>query len=502
MSPTNISIIVAFNKSMGIGAKGAIPWNIPEDRAHFKELTMGSTVVMGAKTFKSMDSAPLIGRFNIVVSSTLRNEALHNELVLARNLVTVDEFLMTTENPVFIIGGSRIYSHYLGIASTIYATIVEKDFTELDTFFPVFGEKYVIHECGPRAFSETEGCFYRFVTYKLIADKDKDKTANESGYLELMRSILTHGSPRPDRTGVGTMSLFGKQLRFDLSNNRVPFITTRQLAWKSVIRELLWFLRGSSDSNELEKEGVNIWKGNTSRAFLDARGLSHYREGETGPLYGHALRRYGGSYESGSGLVSNSSNSSWLPVGFCLSQKTNSKTKIVQGFDQLEALIHGIRNDPFSRRHIMTTYNPGVVDQCVLAPCHGIAIQFYVEEVAGDETTFDLSCHVYCRSSDCFLGLPFNIASYAVLTGLVAKKCSSAKMTFRSKELVISMGDSHIYSNHVVQTWTQLGRNCFPCPMLFVSDAVSDKDWADITIDDFELAGYLCNPAIKAEMAI
>jgi thymidylate synthase len=177
-----------------------------------------------------------------------------------------------------------------------------------------------------------------------------------------------------------------------------------------------------------------------------------------------------------------------------------------QGYDQLEALVAGIRKDPFSRRHLMTTFNPAVVDKCVLAPCHGIAIQFYVEEVswysAPGDTVFDLSCHVYCRSSDSFLGLPFNIASYAVLTALIAKKCGFGNTSFRPKELIVSTGDTHIYSNHVTQAWTQVGRSIFPSPLLFVSDAVASKDWSEITIDDFDVAGYLCHPAIKAEMAI
>jgi thymidylate synthase len=150
----------------------------------------------------------------------------------------------------------------------------------------------------------------------------------------------------------------------------------------------------------------------------------------------------------------------------------------------------------------MTTFNPAVVDECVLAPCHGIAIQFYVSEIQDEPSTFDLSCHVYCRSSDTFLGLPFNIASYAILVYLVAKKCSNANKVFRPKDLVISTGDTHIYLNHVAQAWTQVGRAPLPAPQLIVHDSVRTKDWSGITADDFELVGYLSHAAIKADMAV
>lgn len=295
--------------------------------------------------------------------------------------------------------------------------------------------------------------------------------SHEKEYLNLLTDILTNGKERPDRTGVGTVGLFGRQLRFDLTSS-IPLLTTKKMAWKSVVKELLWFLSGDTNSKTLEKQNVNIWKGNTSRDFLDKRRLYKYAEGDVGPLYPFSFRHYGADYEG---------------AGKDYSQK---------GYDQWSHLLHGLRHDPFSRRHLMTTFNPAVVPQCVLPPCHGIAIQFYVERPEANDP-YDLKCHVYCRSSDTFLGLPFNIASYAILTYIVAKLCD-----MKPCELIISTGDTHIYKNHIDQVKEQLKRTALPPPKLMVKDTIKDKDITEVSLSDFELIGYFSHPPIKADMAI
>lgn len=427
-------------------------------------LIYGNTVIMDYETFESFGSRPVMGCFNIVLvpSAHSADSDVHN-LIFIKNICEID--VLDQNEDIFILGGYQLYAYYMMHAATIYATIIEKERDDGGESFPCrYFHQFIIAEASDRIWNTTHNCFSRYIRYAAAANADADAAnaavAEEQEYLKLINTILVHGSARPDRTGIGTMSLFGEHLQFDIRNH-VPFITTKTLAWRAVIHELLWFLRGSSDSKELESAGVNIWKGNTSRAFLDSRGLFDYHEGETGPLYGHALRHYGAPYGSKA------------------------------GYDQLESLVASIKNDPFSRRHVLTTYNPEVVDQCVLAPCHGIAIQFYVEDNLG------LSCQVYCRSSDVFLGLPFNIASYAVLTYLVAKKTG-----YQPKSLKMTLGDAHIYANHVTQSWTQVGRDPLPFPKLKVCDSVVEKDWEKITIDDFELIGYISHPAIKAEMAI
>jgi thymidylate synthase len=283
-------------------------------------------------------------------------------------------------------------------------------------------------------------------------------------YHALLASLLEKEDHlRPDRTGTGTLSIFGGMLKFDLRNGIVPFVTTKTLFYKSVILELLSFLRGETDSKKI---GSKIWDANTTREFLDSRGLIHYDVGDMGPMYGHSFRNFGAQYEG-------------------CGQKT-----VQIGFDQIEHLIDGIRKDPYSRRHVITTFDPSVVDQCVLMPCHGIAIQFYVEGT-------ELSCSVYCRSSDAFLGLPFNIASYAVLTYIVATKCDLVP-----GDLIVYLGDAHIYRNHVDAVKEQLSRTILPYPTLTVNPGLKDKAWEDITLDDFKVTGYVSHPTIKAPMAV
>lgn len=461
-----MKLITAFtNRSFGIGNNNNMPWSIPEDMRRFSNITSGNTIVMGRKTWESIGSKPLKDRFNIVVSSCTSTEDYNQNVVFVNEstLNYIDSVI--SYGDIYIIGGAQLYKKYVGDVDEIYATVIEQDYA-CDTFFPTEKlHEYHINYVSPQLYSTSENCNYRFINYK---KNTFGKKHEEFQYLDILKEILYSGEARPDRTGVGTLSVFGKQMKFDISKS-VPLITTKQLAWKTVIKELLWFLRGSSDSTVLEEQGVTIWKGNTSREFLDARGLNEYCEGDTGPLYSHSFRHFGAEYKG------------------C---KESYKG---QGVDQIKNLIDGLKNDPYSRRHVLTTYDPENVDKCVLMPCHGIAIQFYVN---GEDADL-LSCHVYCRSSDSFLGLPFNIASYAVLTYVIAKLCN-----MKPNKLVISTGDTHIYSNHVEQVRAQLSRNPIPFPILTVSDSICNKNIEDITIKDFTLDGYVSYGNIKAPMAV
>lgn len=453
------SIVVAFtHKSFGIGKNGSIPWNIREDRGHFAKLTKGHVVIMGRNTFESIGNQPLSERFNIVVTSKKYEDFVYHNLFFCNDIENAKHF---KSEEVFYIGGTSVYQYALDHVDTIYATVIEKEY-DCDVFFPTKGlEKFEICEYSPRQFSEKEQCYYRFIVYKR---SKQGVVPQEQSYINLLRDIIDNGEERPDRTGVGTKAVFARQLRFDLSNNSMPVLTTKQLAWKTVLKELLWFLKGDCDSKTLEKQGVKIWTGNTSREFLDKRGLTHYKEGDMGPLYSHSIRHFGARYEG------------------CDKDYTG------RGFDQLAHIINELKTDPYSRRHLMTTFNPSVVHECVLMPCHGIAIQFYVS------TNKKLSCHVYCRSSDVFLGLSFNIASYAFLTHIIAKKTG-----LESHELVISTGDTHLYANHIEQAKEQIQRNILPSPVLNI---LRDREFEEMDIDDFELVGYLHNKPIVAPMAV
>lgn len=282
----------------------------------------------------------------------------------------------------------------------------------------------------------------------------------ELPYINLLTKLVSHQDRlRPDRTGTGTVSLFGHQLRFNISKH-VPLITSKRVNPTSVIEELLFFLRGDTSSKVLEAKGVNIWKANTTREFLDGRGLFDYQEGDMGPMYGYQWRHFG------------------------------------QAVDQLAQVEDMLRHDPYSRRILMTTYNPVDLPRMVLPPCHGIVVQFYVSDdpIGGPRR---LSCHMYQRSVDVGLGLVWNIFSYTVLTHILAKRASMVP-----HELIISTGDTHLYSNHLVPCQEQLQRPLRPAPVLMVSDAVATKQWDELCASDFVLCGYYPHKYLKMEMAV
>jgi thymidylate synthase len=287
--------------------------------------------------------------------------------------------------------------------------------------------------------------------------------------LELLNKIITNGKLREDRTGTGTISIFGHQMRFDISET-IPVLTTKFVPWKSCIKELLWFLKGQTDVTLLQKEGVRIWDGNSSREFLDNRGLHHLPEGDIGAGYGFNWRHFGASYKT------------------CKDDYTN------QGFDQVEFILNELRTNPCSRRLYMTAWDPSKLDQMALPPCH-LSAQFYVD--FDEDGTKHLSCQMYQRSVDTFLGCPWNIMSYAVLTHVFAKMCG-----MKPKELIMCLGDTHIYKNHIDQVKEQLNRTPYPFPKLVLNDIVAFKKVNELEMNDFELLDYKYHPSIKAVMAV
>jgi thymidylate synthase len=261
-------------------------------------------------------------------------------------------------------------------------------------------------------------------------------------YLELLKDILETGTPKTDRTGTGTLSVFGRQLRFDLSTG-FPLVTTKRLHLRSIIYELLWFLKGDTNIKFLKDNGVSIWD-----EWAD-------ENGDLGPVYGSQWRNW---------------------------PAPNGKS-----IDQIALVVDQIKKKPDSRRHIVTAWNPSEVDDMALPPCHAL-FQFYVADQK-------LSCQLYQRSCDTFLGLPFNIASYALLTCMVAQQCGLAP-----GEFVWTGGDVHIYSNHVEQSRLQLSRDPFPAPKLVIKRKPATL--FDYEFDDFEIVGYQYHPSIKAPIAV
>ncbi len=300
-------------------------------------------------------------------------------------------------------------------------------------------------------------------------------------YHELLQDILDNGEDKDDRTGVGTLSVFGRQLRFDLRSG-FPAITTKKLAWKAVCGELLWFIEGTGDERRLAeithgtKEGtVTIWTPNALAPYWKPK--AQY-EGDLGRVYGVQWRHWRTpvyhkqeTFKDDFGNVFN-----------------REGTLHVKETDQLKNLIEGLKTDPFSRRHILSAWNPGELEQMALPPCHVMA-QFNVSKYN------ELSCHMYQRSVDVFLGLPFNIASYALLTHLIAQVCG-----FTVKELIISTGDTHIYKNHIDQVKEQLSRRAFGMPALALNPDITDI--TKFTMNDIQLVGYESHGQLKATMAV
>lgn len=290
----------------------------------------------------------------------------------------------------------------------------------------------------------------------------------ELNYLQLLRKIINEGSKREDRTGVGTLSLFGTQLRFSLEDNKIPMLTTKKMFTKGIIEELLFFLRGETDTKLLEEKGVNIWKGNTSREFLNKRGLLHLPEGSMGKGYGFQWRKFNSDVKL--------YNEYYVPSD--------------PGVDQLAQVIDTLRKDPSDRRMIITAWNPSQLDDMALPPCH-MMIQFFVDDNK-------LSAQFYQRSVDSFLGLPFNILSYAIFTRIIAKTVG-----MQTKELIFVGGDTHIYLNHLDQVKLQLERTPFEFPTMTINKSLSSvKDIENLQFSDFEISNYQSYSSIKADMAI
>lgn len=270
-------------------------------------------------------------------------------------------------------------------------------------------------------------------------------------YHDLLKYVLENGSERKDRTGVGTIGLFGQQMRFKMKDG-FPAVTTKKLAFKTLTAELLWFLSGSSDNNKLQEMGCHIWDANANADYWKPKAKF---EGDLGRVYGVQWRTW---------------------------QKSDGST-----VDQIKEVIEKIKNNPYDRRLVVSAWNVGELDQMALPPCH-MFFQFFVSDGK-------LSLQMYQRSADMFLGVPFNIASYSLLLHMVAQVTG-----LDADEFVHVLGDTHIYSNHVEQVKEQLSRKEYPLPKLWLNPKIKDID--KFTMDDIKLVDYQSHPSIKAEMAV
>lgn len=465
-----VIMIVAYSSgSRGIGKDGRIPWgSISKDKERFVERTVGRTVIMGSRTFFSLPARfrPLPKRGNVVITRTpsdprfdpYRKDTLICDLPTALRLAD-----STPPSDLVVIGGEQIYREFLPLCTEVWATVVYSK-SECDTFFPLLSDEFNIEEVGALCTSE-EGVGFRFV--RISRETPSRAAPADKEYLRLARRVLdrSEGKVRPDRTGTGTHSIFGEQIRFDISKC-APLLTTKRVPWRSCIEELLWFMKGQTDANLLKEKGVNIWNGNSTREFLDRVGLSRLEAGDCGANYSFQWRFSGQKYTD--------CHERYLPY---------------TRYDQLNNVLTMLRTTPHSRRIFMSAWNPLDLENTVLPPCH-VSAQFYVDRGI-------LSCHVYQRSCDVFLGLPWNIFSYSALTHVLAKMADLVP-----GELVMSFGDVHIYTDHVQQIKEQMARAPICPPVMRMRDSVREKAFEALSLEDFELIEYNAHPSIRGTMSV
>lgn len=509
-----INLILNRDENNIIGVDNELPYQIKEDFKWFQKHTLHNIVVMGYNTWKSLPKRPLKNRYNIVISNNHLHElrskhpqphkifqsfqdfinSIPNNIgpfddhsrMMKKYCCHIDpqdkkypgftnEELKLKDNPdVFIIGGSQLYEQAMSsnLIDTIYETKCNSGVlfdSKSDIIYSNFKIDPTIYEKTYFKKMNTDASIYyktntpRFninIDYSFnIYHKQINVNKDEMEYLKLLNNIYNNGSRRKTRNAE-VISSFSEKMTFDLRNG-FPLLTSKKIGWKTVLRELLWFIEGSTDNKKLQEKKVHIWDGNSSKKYLETRRLD-YEEGDLGPIYGYQWRNFGGEYRGISG--------------------ENGR-----GFDQIKYMIDLIQNDPSSRRIIMSAWNPPDLCKMALPPCH-ILFQIYVD---GDF----IDGQLYQRSGDMFLGVPFNIASYSFFLHIIGK---ITKKTPRY--LYHILGDAHIYSQHYDAIETQLTNPTFPFPTLTISDELTDIDTIDETY--FTVENYKHCDAIKAPMVV
>jgi dihydrofolate reductase/thymidylate synthase len=500
---------------LGIGNAGALPWPaLAPDLARFRALSTAveagagpAVVLMGRRTWDSLPvrRRPLAGRLNIVLTSA--GDPLPTDLPPGDGPVMVtapgglDALLdgMAAWSPrprmVTVMGGARLFTEVIASPhrfQAVHVTYVDCTCvdgvppcdTAVDDAFVGPGSAWSVWSSArPRRVSPDLG--YTFVSYvpklAVLGEQgvmtDPETRHPEHQYLDLVRAVLAEGEARADRTGTGVLCLFSPPaMRFDLRHGAFPLLTTKRVFWRGVVEELLWFLRGSTDARELAARGVHIWDANASRSALDAAGLPDREEGDLGPVYGHSFRHFGAPYFT------------------CRTDYSG------QGVDQVADVLRLLRTEPTSRRIALGAWNPAAQADMALPPCH-VFCQFHVGGGGDPVECRELSCHLYQRSGDVGLGVPFNIASYALLTRLLAHACG-----MRAGDFFHTIGDAHVYANHVVAMRAQLANAPRAFPRLDVTfDAAAlelPRDLDALRAEHFRIVDYRPHPSIPMPMAV
>ena len=485
----NINIIVATDNKLGIGKDNTIPWNIPADLKYFKEITTEgdrtNIVIMGRKTWESIPSSyrPLSNRINIVLSSQKLDLSAFKDTLCFDSLTSAigwanNNYFDRKFGKIYIIGGAQVYEEAVNNfnINNVYQTKVYGDFG-CDKFFMTKdnfkdGKFNDLNLKSVSKFQEHEGIHFRYFVYSnhysindpLNWSMRKD---GEWQYLKILRKVLDEGIERDDRTGTGTIALFGERQEYDLTDT-FPLLTTKRMFTRAIFEELMLYLRGQTDNKILVEKNIHIWDGNTTREFLDSRGLTEYPVGDMGETYGFNFRHFGGEY-------------------------VNCETKYEEGngFDQVKNVIHLIKNDPCSRRIIISLWNPKTNHRAALPSCL-CWYQFFV-----DTKRNLLNVQIYLRSSDFFLANNWNVCTGSFLVHML---CNLPEINLTPGKIVCITGDTHVYKNHINAAETNLLRKPKPFPKLVVKtqrENIEDFQW-----EDFELVGYEPYPNIKAEMSV
>ena len=480
-----IWFILAHSYSQGISKSGKIPWICKKDMSFMKSITtvpgLKNGLLMGRKTFESIGRI-LPNRENIIVTNQKLDSSAHIVDSISEGLEKGRELGLDI---LWIFGGATIYDAFLEdstlnqlIDGFIITTTPERP---CDTFiqtniYKFIEERQYTRFYDPRVLERVADGVYELSIYSRLPNlreewdpilQSLEGNSIDKSYLELVKRILSQGNRRDTRNGA-TISKFGENISFDLAEG-FPLLTTKKVFFNGVIRELLWFIKGDTDARNLEANNVTIWSGNTSKEFLEKNGLP-YEEGIGGPIYGYQWRNFGQeyAYKDKNGQL-----------------QTTPGVKF--GVDQLQYIIDELRTNPMSRRLFMSSWNPNQLSQMCLPPCH-ISYQFYVENGR-------LSCMMVQRSADVFLGLPFNIASVALLVHLVANI-----VRFAPGKIHISIGDAHIYEDHLDPIRVQLARSGMDYNLPRIVLKRIPRKMEDYEFEDIEIMNYKSHPMIKAKM--
>jgi thymidylate synthase len=483
----NIKLVVCVDKCGGISKNGEIPWEIKEDTNFFVDqinnpICKKKLIVVGRNTYPKVMNLKDC-HFLIVSTTFVQNtDSDKNNIKIINNINHLKNNLYEnySDYDIFVLGGKKIYEY---VINTFYNVdyIVSKinhDYScdnIINNFNMIF--EISIDYLPSKTFNlkDTKNNIDVDVTFyskHFNNSKNKNnKTKDEQAYLDLLEYILLNGDRRNTRNGY-TYSMFGKTLEFNL--DRFPLLTTKKMFLKGIFEELMFFIKGDTNSNKLKDIGVKIWEGNTTREFLDKNGFTNRKEGDMGPMYGFQWRHFNAKYTD------------------CDADYKDT------GFDQLAYCINLLKTDPTSRRIIMTTYNPAQAFEGVLFPCHGITIMFYC--IPAGDNTFRLDLMMTQRSCDLFLGVPFNISSYALFVYLICDHInnSDSKYKYIPGRLIMNLGDVHIYEDHKTQAIRQILRTPLEFPNLEINKKILDLE--SYKFDDIVISDYKSYTGIIAKM--